>query len=693
MRYLALFFIAVLFSGCVYQNEIHPKDVMNLTKEGYFQTKESNESEILDRENAKYLPPARKSAIERVPSFDKSAKQMQNIVQRSKIIKASHQAKNYSVSVENIPINKFINLVFGEILGVDFNIEPSVMKRKDKVTLKMSKAVDREKFKNIITSVLQNYNIGIEEKDGIYYIKQKGGRKVGEFEIYIGKHVPSNVPDEREIIQLIPLDYVKAKNFQNMVQYEFLSPDAKIRVIDKFTLSIKDKAKYIREVLEFANIIDKPSLKNKEAYLLFLKNIDPKDFKNKVEDLLKASGIPVMDRENFNMIPISEINALFVVSSKKSWIDYLLYWKDKLDTITQLGEEPKMFVYHAKNRPAKEIVDILNSMAGLKKEASNKPLIGKEKKNQKKNSKEKAVFSVNSSDYKVTLDEQRNALIITTTPVKYKEILSILKEIDTIPKQVLIEVMIADITLTDDLNYGVEWYIQDKVGDMKVKPLSGTDSSAGTLGGLGLGSSGFLGVINGAKFNVVLNAFKKNKKINILSTPRIIALNNEPATITVGQQIPMTNSEYNYLNGGNNQNVIKTNVTYQRTGISLNVTPTIISNGVLLLKISQNISDASKNSITKADAPIILNRTINTSVVLKSGQIALLGGLVRESKSKTDTRVPILGDIPIIGNLFKTVSNGSDKTELILTIRPYILDNFNKVDKVTKGFKEILNRL
>ena len=192
---------------------------------------------------------------------------------------------------------------------------------------------------------------------------------------------------------------------------------------------------------------------------------------------------------------------------------------------------------------------------------------------------------------------------------------------------------------------------------------------------------------------MVLNAFKKNKKINILSTPRIIALNNEPATITVGQQIPMTNSEYNYLNGGNNQNVIKTNVTYQKTGISLNVTPTIISNGVLLLKISQDISDASKNSITKADAPIILNRTINTSVVLKSGQIALLGGLVRESKSKTDTKVPILGDIPIIGNLFKTVSNGSDKTELILTIRPYILDNFNKVDKVTKGFKEILKRL
>ncbi len=695
MRYLLPFLVAILFTGCVSDRNLHPEDVMNLTEKGYFQSKESNESEILDRENAKYLPPDRKGGIERVPSFDKSAKQMQNLMRRSKIIKALHKAKNYQVSVENIPINKFINLVFGEILGVDFNIEPNVMKRKDKVTLKMSKPVDREQFKKIITSVLQNYNIGIEEKDGVYYIKQKGGRKVGEFDIYIGKAIPSNVPDEREIIQLIPLDYVKAKDLQNMVQYEFLSPDAKIRVIDKFTLSIKDKAKYIRKVLEFADVIDKPSLKNKEAYLLFLKNIDPKDFKLKVEDLLKASGIPVMDRENFNMIPISEINALFVVSAKRAWIDYLLYWKDKLDTITQLGEEPKMFVYHAKNRPAKEIVNILNSMAGIQKEVSNKPLIGKEAKKGKetKKTQKKASLSVNSSDYKVTLDAERNALIITTTPVKYKEILSILKEIDTIPKQVLIEVMIADITLTDDLNYGVEWYIQDKVGDMKVKPLSGTDSSAGTLGGLGLGSSGFLGVINGAKFNVVLNAFKKNKKINILSTPRIIALNNEPATITVGQQIPMTNSEYNYLNGGNNQNVIKTNVTYQKTGISLNVTPTIISNGVLLLKISQDISDASKNSITKADAPIILNRTINTSVVLKSGQIALLGGLVRESKSKTDTKVPILGDIPIIGNLFKTVSNGSDKTELILTIRPYILDNFNKVDKVTKGFKEILKRL
>ncbi len=699
MRYLISVIFIFLLSGCVQDKNLNPSDVMNLTKEGYFQTENEKLKSLMKEESKTQngFEGERKVSFEKVPYFDRSAKQMQRIVEKAKKIQMSKGKNNYMVSVEDIPLNKFINLVFGEIMGVDYNVEPKIINRKDKVTLKMTKLVSKEEFKNIITSVLENYGVKIDEKEGIYYIKSGGGgRKVGDYDIYIGKSLSVSVPDEREIIQIIPLDYVKAKNLQNMVQYQFLSPQAKVTVINNFTLSIKDKAKYIRKVLEFAKIIDKPSLKNKEAYLVYLQNIDPKDFKIKVEDLLKASGIPVMDKENFNMIPISEINALFVVASKKNWIDYVLYWKDRLDTVTQLGEEPKMFVYHAKNRPAEEIVNVLNSMIGIKRikgEMDKKSQGDKSDVKKKEPSKKALLAETGNSKFKVTLDEQRNALIIYTTPVRYKEILSILKQIDTVPSQVLIEVMIADITLTDDLSYGLEWYMQDKVGDMKIKPLHGTDSSMGTLGGLGLGSGGFLGVINGAKFNVVLNAFAKNKQINILSTPRIIALNNESATITVGQQIPMTNSEYNYLNGGSNQNVIKTNVIYQNTGLTLNVTPTIISDGVLLLKISQTISDSSKNTVTKADAPIILNRTINTSVVLKSGQIALLGGLVRESKSVTDTKVPLLGDLPIIGNLFKTKTDNKDKTELILTIRPYILDNFQKVDKVTKGFKKILNNL
>ena len=573
-----------------------------------------------------------------------------------------------AISVENIPISDFIKLAFGQILKLNYSIPQDIEKYNKTITLKMQQKVSKAKFFLIIKNLLNNNGIIFEKKDGIYYFKKgklKPIQKLSNIIIY-GRNVPRNLSNELIITMMIPTYYKDFTSLEWMLKRFYLSKISYVLNYRKDNiLFITDYVKNLKNALKFIKLMDNPTLKNKYTDLIELKYIDSANFINRLKELLPASGVKIA--RNLNDIGvliknIPELNTILVVSDKREWIKLIKYWKEKLDILNLQSSEPQIFIYKPKNRDSKELVGLIKHIFSLtNKEVKNKKL----------------------ARFDVIEDKERNELIIYATPKMYQKIYEMLKKLDILPKQVLIQVTIAEITLKDSLQYGFEWFLEHK---------GKTSYSLKTLGNLGIGSGGLVGnIINNDKtFQSILNFLAQKNLINILSSPKLIVLNNHTASINVGTQVPVLTSSTKAQNTSTNSITVTQSVQYRNTGIILNIKPIIHSNGILTLHISQTVSDPQPNNTSSISSPIILNRSLNTDVLLKTNESLLLGGLIKQNIGKTINKVPLLGDIPVLGNLFKTTSYSKEKTELIMIVKPVIITNTNMGAQITRNFQKLL---
>ena len=273
------------------------------------------------------------------------------------------------------------------------------------------------------------------------------------------------------------------------------------------------------------------------------------------------------------------------------------------------------------------------------------------------------------------------------SPTVYRQHLELLRQLDTQTKQVLIEATIAELTLTDELQYGVEWYINNTING---GPITG-----GTLGNLGVGATGTTGMLfnfatdasTAAKLKATLNAFASKDKANILSTPRLTVLDNHEAVIQIGKDVPVATGEQTTASSTATNPTIQTSIQYRSVGIIMKVKPTINTEGLLTLELGVEVSDLSSTTGV-GDSPIILMRKVNTSVVAAHGQTVAMGGLIKESKEIVEKKVPLLGDIPLLGTLFKNTDTTTERTELLVLITPTILTKSDDTTKITDELKK-----
>ncbi len=577
------------------------------------------------------------------------------------------------ISVENMPINKFINLVFNNILKSSYFIDRSIETDRTPVTLKMNTNVSPKAFLDMVSQILSKYRIAINEKNGIFFIAPGRSTTTGVVPpFFIGRSLPQNISSSQKVGIIVPFYYVSAFSYRGLIKDLSLSVTSKILVPNGTNcLMITDTASKIRAALKLVSLFDRPYFAKKRAVLLKMNYIPSSAFLKKLKIILPSEGIPISTlpyKPGITLIPMNELNSLLIVSPKQKWINIVEFWKNKLDTISALGNQPHLFVFYPKNRRAKDLGEVFSKLGSS--------II--------KKNKESASSTALAKGIKFMVDEDRNALVILATPQEYEQIKDVLEKLDTLPKQVLVQVTIAEVTLTDNLQYGIEWYLRH---------TGRWNGNLQTLGQLGIGASGitYSVISNTSKFKALLNAYAHKNLINVLSSPRIVVLDNQEASINVGTQVPtLTSTASNSTVSDNGTSALVSTIQYRKTGVILHIKPTINSNGILTMTISQEVSQPQTNNVSKIDSPLILNRDVNTSVVLKSGSTLLLGGLIKTTKSNTVSKVPILGDIPLIGNIFKTTSKSTVKTELIIEITPYILSNTAEGVKATQRFESLL---
>ncbi len=597
------------------------------------------------------------------------------------------------ISVEDIPIYDFINLVFGKILNVNYIVSPEVQRIRDKITINMVEPMKPKAFLLFVINLLKKYQISVKYENGIFKIEKAKRVSLSTYSdnIVIGRVIPRNIPEDQKITVIIPTYYVDAQRLMSTLSL-FLGSKKGIlytRLYYANGIVMSGEVRDLRRIIKLIEILDRPYFEDKYIYLIKLEYVTPEDFKKEIEKIIKNIGIPLTNDVHKNgllLVPLDKINGVLVVSPKQEWINTIKFWTSRIDTIESLGEDVRLFTYKTKNRSAKEVKEILERLIGALPSVPRK-VAKVEGKTKKKTSKTIIKSSISPFEsFNVVVDEERNTLIISAYPSDWKKIKQLLKRIDTPPKQILIEVTIAELTLSDELKYGLEWYLKHTSSDLigTINFLSGSG---------GAGAAGVLYTLTGTsgRFQAILSAFASKNLVNIISTPHIVVLDGKSASINVGTQVPVITSESTSpdLAAGNQPSILR-NIQYRSTGVNLNVTPTITSQGKLRIKVSQSLSEV-QGYAPGLNSPIILNRSISTEVTLRTGETVLLGGLISETEGGGENKVPGLGDIPIVGNLFKIRSKERKKTELIIEITPYILDNSDELDELTRKFIQTTN--
>ncbi len=340
------------------------------------------------------------------------------------------------------------------------------------------------------------------------------------------------------------------------------------------------------------------------------------------------------------------------------------------------GEDDRaIYLVRVQNRAAAELAEILE--AALSSGGS-----GAEPSREDELAPQAATFAPDTAgrprrDVSVVPDPAGNNLIIRARPELYANALAIIERIDTVPDQVLLEVTIAEISLADELRYGLEYFL--RFGDFE-------GAFTGNLAGLvAPAAPGLSLLLSGTNGGVVLNALDGLTDLNVISAPSLMVLDNSEAVLQIGDQVPVITQSS--VSTGDPDAPIVNSVVYRDTGITMRVRPRIGDDGMVLLQIDQDVSDVVETTSSEIDSPTIRQRRVVTEVAVRDGESLALGGLIRNSSGERVSGIPLLKDIPIAGEVFKTTEETAERTELLITITPRVVRSVPQARAITEELR------
>jgi len=534
----------------------------------------------------------------------------------------------------------------------------------------------------------------------------------------IGRNIDDIPPGQRIIIQIIPLNYIAAAEMTKLLQPFISSAGSIISHQESNTMLLVDKGVNIVKALRLVEVFDVNVFDKAQHRFFTLTNIDAAECVNVLSNILE--GYNVLGKNGIQLMAMEKLNMILAISANPAMLDKVAPLVQQVDLPSE-EVEPRIYVYSVKNGEAQELTGLLNQVFGTspasttkektKTDATDKTLGTKGKQDNSSNpflkitppkdnskttvttasSKQTSGSGTLRHEVKIIADEIRNSLIIEAIPSDYRIVESILKELDVLPRQVLIEVKIADFKLEDKFELGMVWNAQDPVG------ANSQNETWGSIAGDALGNGNvyaglqyFIG--ESEKWNAALSTLATKNKVNIISTPTLLASDNKEAKINVSQEIPVASTLYETT--GNSDPLLRTNIQYRNTGVILSVTPHINERGLVSMDIDQEVSQASDPvAVGNEQLPSFFKRSVSTSLTVQHGQTIVIGGLISESSTKGGTGVPYLRDIPFLGYLFGKETDSKDKTEMIILITPRVIASLEDVDLVTEEFQNKVSKV
>jgi general secretion pathway protein D len=418
-----------------------------------------------------------------------------------------------------------------------------------------------------------------------------------------------------------------------------------------------------------------------------------------LEKLINAPDAPT--RGLVRLIGMEQLNGIIAVSAQRQYLEDIKRWVDVLDR-EGTSNQPRLFVYRVQNGRSKDLARTLNTVFGggdgeaapraaqsTDSSARAKPVDGGGQPpaggpRQEDGTATASAGSVRSGPpVSISSDDNNNAVLVFGAPRDYAVVEDALRKLDVPPYQVLIEAAITEVSLNDDLRYGVQWNFQTGESNFALSEGSGPNPVR-VLPGF----SYFLG---GTDISAALNALEERTNIKVVSAPKLVVLNNQTASLQVGDQVPIQTQSATSVENPNAP--IVNAIEYRDTGVILKVTPRVNAGGLVMLDIAQEVSDLSRRTISGISSPIISTRRVATSIAVQDGQVVTLGGLFRDANSFGKNGLPILSRIPVLGALFGNHTKTQNRTELLILIKPHVLRTADDARAVTEELRAKLRTL
>ena len=584
------------------------------------------------------------------------------------------------VSFHEIPLVAFINAVFGEQLNMSFVVSPGLQDKKDLVTLRLTEPLPPAELFLWARRALSTYGVDIREEGGILTFFESDEIAAPDVPLLItGKALPE-VPDtHRTIFQLVPLRVANPDFVHAWLTRAFKGQDIEIDEEPGLSaLFLQGGADVIAQVVDMMEVLDQPMLQGKQGFILQPGFLDAGTLAGELSNVMVHEGydIGVGRTGAVTLLPLEESNKLVVFANDPAQLGHVEEWARILDAEHRDTVEEALFSYEVQNTQAEELTETLNNVLGLEYREPTRAR-GASAPGQQAPSP----VAVG----RVVVDKNRNTILFRGSGKEWADILEVVEKLDKAVPSVLIEVLIAEITLTDMEKSGVEFLARSGIDRFGVR--------SGTLQALGVGAGGLsMALDSSGETRAVLNLFYEDNRVAIRSNPKLFVKSGGTATLEVGNEIPVItqiSDEARQIGGSTN---ILQDVAYRKTGISLQISPIVQANGLVDLEISQELSEAQTSAATSiAGSPTILSRNISTSLTLKDGGSLVMGGLIANNRSAGQTGIPVLGRIPGLGKLFRSDSLQEDRTELLVMVIPYVVATHAEGSALTEELKQRLD--
>jgi general secretion pathway protein D len=643
---------------------------------------------------------------------------------RSRASVATDAAGEVTLNVVDAELREVVRLVLEDALGANYVIDPAVGGR---ITIQTTRPLPPEDLVPTLDAVLRMNGAALVQSGDLFQV------------VPIERALSSGpIPGIRPLpgaslpgfgVVVVPLRFASAPEITQVLE-PFTDAGGTITVDPaRNLLLLAGTGEQIATLQELVSIFDVDWLQGMSFGLFPLETATAAELAVELDAVFGNSAEGPLTGI-VRVVPIERLNAILVVSAQPAYLDRAETWIERLDRAGE-GAEARIYVYNVQNSRATNLAEVLGEIfaartttvgesslltpglepvelgstggfeLGQQTDENTDPGDQTDRAQARRPSPRQRPLAAASafaqpasteeeSDIRIIADDTTNSLVIQARPRDYRKIAQALEKLDVLPLQVLIEATIAEVTLSDDLRYGVEWFFRS--GEFQASVSRGLQRLPGSL--FTRFVPGFSALFSSDDVSVFLNALEEVTDVDVISSPQLLVLDNQTARLQVGDQVPITTQQATSVQ--NPDAPIVNSVELRDTGVILTVTPRVNLNGLVILEIQQEVSNVVRSETqtsSEQSTPTINQRQISSTVAVQSGETVALGGLITDNRERGSSGLPFLSKIPVIGALFGTQTNNARRTELLVMLTPSVIGSQAEARIVTAELRRRMRGL
>ena len=598
-----------------------------------------------------------------------------------------YDRNGYNLAFVDADVRRVVDAVLGEMMGLDYSVDPAVQ---GNITLRTSQPVTRDSLLPLLETALRSVNAVIVVQGSSYRVLPieqarsaaplaTGGQR--------GASGSGARPVQGFATEVIVLRHGSAREIARLLE-QFLGKEIVAATDNSLNqVVIRGNSEERAAARQLIERFDVDTLSDMTFELYRLENVDPDTLLSELQRIFAPPYDIIGSR--VRIVPLGRLRSVLAIASDRADIARVEPWIRRLDAGG--SGKRKLYSYFVQNGRARDLATSLqlvlgmNGIGGSSGAEGQPPAPAPAPDNGGQLEPSEAIAPqtplpgsstplvvASGPGPRIVPSEPNNSLLIYANGEEYEFIREALERLDQPVPQVLIEATLAEVTLGNDLRFGVNFRVFD-----------GNDSVANSNTGSSVPASifpGFSVSVIGSTASAVLNTLQSKTNVRVLSAPKLIVLNNETATLQVGDQVPIVTQQAQSVSSPGAP--IVNTIELRDTGVILKVTPRVNDSGVITLDISQEVSDVAETTSSGINSPTIQQRRLATTVSTRTGQMIALGGLIRDRVTRSKSGIPILSQIPIIGALFGTRVDTGARTELIILLTPTIIRSPDEVKNI-----------